>query len=52
MAKTYTYPHWETSVIDRSIYTPLVRETLPLLRPIFFMRAAKGPVGVPQFVAT
>lgn len=52
MAKTYTYPHWETNVIDRSIYTPLVRETLPLLRPIFFMRAAKGPVGVPQFISS
>lgn len=52
MGKTYTYPHWETNVIDRSIYTPLDRETLPLLRPIFFMRAAKGPVGVPQFVSS
>ena len=47
MAKVYTYPHWEISVIDRSIYTPLDAEILPLFRPIFFMRAQQGPVGVP-----
>ena len=52
MAKVYTYPHWETRVIDHSIYTPLVRETLPLFRPIFFARTQQGPVGVPQWVAT
>lgn len=52
MAKVYTHPHWETHVIDRSIYTPLERETLPLFRPIFFMRAAKGPVNVPTFCYT
>lgn len=47
MAKVYTYPHWETYVIDRSIYQALQRETLPLFLPIFFMRAAQGPSGVP-----
>lgn len=50
MAKVYTYPHWETSVIDNSIYTPLVNEILPLFRPIFFMKAQQGPVGVPVWV--
>ena len=52
MAKTYTYPHWETSVIDKSIYTPLVREQLPLFLPIFFMRCQQGPVGVPVYVTS
>lgn len=49
MAKVYTYPHWETSVIDKSIYIPLVREQLPLFRPIFFMKAQSGPCGVPTW---
>ena len=49
MAKVYTYPHWEINVIDNSIYTPLARETLPLFRPIFFMRAQSGLTGVPQW---
>lgn len=52
MAKTYTYPHWETHVIDRSIYQALVRETLPLFRPIFFMRAQQGVAGVPVWYPT
>ena len=47
MAKVYTYPHWETNVIDRSIYQSLNRESLPLFRPIFFIKAQQGPVGVP-----
>lgn len=51
MAKVYTYPHWETSVIDNSIYTPLYDEILPLFRPIFFMRAQQGPAGVPVWVS-
>ena len=50
MAITYTYPHWETSVIDNSIYNATYTESLPLLRPIFFMRASKGPAGVPTWV--
>ena len=52
MAKVYTYPHWETSVIDKSIYTPLDREQLPLFRPIFFMKTQQGPAGVPVWVNT
>lgn len=47
MAKTYTHPHWETYVIDKSIYVPLNNEILPLFRPIFFCRTQKGPAGVP-----
>lgn len=47
MTKQYTYPHWRTNVIDKSIYEALNRERLPLLVPIFFMRAQQGPVGVP-----
>lgn len=50
MAKVYTYPHWETNVVDNSIYTALDTEVLPLFRPIFFMRAQQGPVQVPVFV--
>lgn len=50
MAKVYTYPHWETQVIDNSIYTALDTEVLPLFRPIFFMRAQQGPVQVPVYV--
>ena len=49
MAKVYTYPHWEINVVDNSIYTPLARETLPLFRPMFFMRAQSGLTGVPQW---
>jgi hypothetical protein len=52
MAKVYTYPHWEINVIDKSIYVPLDREELPLFRPIFFMRAQQGPVGVPVWTPT
>ena len=52
MAKVYTHPHWETNVIDYSTYNALVRETLPLFRPIFFMRAQSGPVGIPVFCST
>ena len=51
MAKVYTYPHWETNVVDNSIYTPLVNEILPLFRPIFFMKAQQGPTGVPVWVS-
>lgn len=50
MATTYTHPHYETYVIDNSIYTPLVRETLPLFRPIFFMRAQQGKTGIPMWI--
>lgn len=50
MATQYTYPHWETNVVDQSTYIPLIRETLPLFRPLFFMRAQKGKVGVPMWV--
>lgn len=46
-AKLYTYPHYEINVKDNSVYTASTRETLPLLRPIFFMRTQQGPVGVP-----
>ena len=52
MAKVYTYPHWEINVIDKSIYTALNREQLPLFRPIFFMRTQQGPAGVPVWVNT
>lgn len=47
MATSYTFPHWEINVIDNSIYTPTAVEVLPLFRPMFFMRAQKGPIGVP-----
>ena len=50
MAKVYTYPHWEISVVDKSIYTPIDNEILPLFRPMFFMRTQQGPAGVPVWV--
>ena len=50
MAKVYTYPHWETQVIDNSIYTALDAEVLPLFRPIFFMRAQQGPDDIASTV--
>ena len=50
MAKNYTFPHWEVNVIDNSIYIPTVVESLPLFRPMYFMRAQKGPVGIPTWV--
>lgn len=50
MAKNYRHPHWEIEVIDNSIYTPQIVSNLPLFRPIFWLRAAQGPVGVPVWV--
>ena len=50
MAKNYTFPHWEINVIDNSIYNALTEEVMPLFRPMFFLRAQKGPVGVPVWV--
>lgn len=50
MAKTYSHPHFEISVADHSIYTPLYREILPAHLPIFFMKAQQGVTNVPIYV--
>ena len=49
MATLYTHPHVKINVIDSSIYVPEVREQNALFRPIFFMRAQKGPLNVPYY---
>lgn len=47
-----TFPHYRTNVLDKSIYTPLYREELPLHRPVFFGRAMQGPIGMPTWNGT
>lgn len=42
-----SYPHVKIGVKDNSIYTAVASQTLPLHKPIYMMRAEKGPVGVP-----
>lgn len=41
------YPHVEIDVEDKSIYTPVNEDILPLHRPLYIMRTQKGPVGIP-----
>lgn len=49
-AVLFTYPHYETRTKDESIYTPTLREALPLHKPVHFFRAQQGPVGVPMWM--
>lgn len=49
MSTNQTFPHPIINVIDYSNYEPEYVETLPLLRPIFFMRAQRGKIGVPVY---
>lgn len=42
-----TFPHFEINVKATDNYKPRYDEILPLHRPIFCMRAARGPVNVP-----
>lgn len=44
---TAPYPHVSIGVRDDSIYTPTITEILPLNKPLYMMRAQKGPIGVP-----
>ena len=39
-------------VRDDSIYIPSVTEILPLNKPLYMMRAARGPIGVPVWCPT
>lgn len=41
------YPHMEVEVEDRSAVVPVTEERRPLSRPIYFLAAQKGPVGIP-----
>ena len=52
IALLWTHPHYETRTRDNSIYNYELRETLPLHVPAFFMRAQKGPIGVPVYCPT
>lgn len=49
---TAPYPHVEMHVRDDSIYTAPASEVLPLHKPLYMMRAQKGPVGVPVWCDT
>lgn len=49
---TAPYPHVEMHVRDESIYTAPASEVLPLHKPLYMMRAQKGPVGVPVWCDT
>jgi len=52
MASISGYPHVEMHVRDDSIYIPSTEEILPLNKPLYMMKAARGPVGVPVWCAT
>ena len=52
MASINGYPHVEMHVRDDSIYIPSVTEILPLNKPLYMMRAARGPIGVPVWCPT
>ena len=47
MASINGYPHVEMHVRDDSIYIPSDTEILPLARPLYMMKCARGPIGVP-----
>lgn len=47
MSTVAPYPHVEIGVRDESIYIPIDSEDMPLSQPLYFLRAQKGPVGVP-----
>lgn len=47
MSTIAPYPHVDIDLEDRSIYVPINEETSPLHKPIFFTRAARGPIGIP-----
>ena len=46
------YPHIEMHVRDDSIYIPRSEEILPLSKPLYMMKTARGPVGVPVWCPT
>jgi len=52
MSTVAPYPHVEIGVRDESIYIPIDSEDMPLSQPLYFMRAQKGPVGVPVWCPT
>ena len=47
MSTVAPYPHVEIGVRDESIYIPIDTEDMPLSQPLYFLRAQKGPIGVP-----
>lgn len=47
MASINGYPHVEMHVRDDSIHIPSTSEILPLARPLYMMKCARGPIGVP-----
>ena len=49
MASINGYPHLEMHVRDDSIYIPSETEILPLCKPLYMMKCARGPVGVPVY---
>lgn len=52
MSTVAPYPHVEIGVRDESIYIPIDIEDMPLSQPLYFMRAQKGPIGVPVWCPT
>ena len=46
------YPHIEMHVRDLSIATLLEQRTMPLDKPLYMGRFAKGPLGVPVWCPT
>lgn len=46
------YPHIKMGVRDESIATILEEEVMPLDKPLYMIRAKKGPIGVPIWCPT
>lgn len=41
------YPHYNINIEDRSVYTTVETEFMPMHRPLYAIKAQKGPIGVP-----
>lgn len=52
MASINGYPHVDMHVRDDSIANPSTTEILPLSKPLYMMKAARGPLGVPVWCPT
>lgn len=46
------YPHLRINVEDRSIFTPVSSDELPVHRPVYPMKTQRGPIGVPVWCPT
>lgn len=52
MSISESYPHWIINVEDQSRRPVAISDFLPLHRPVFVIRAEKGPINVPVWIDT